>query len=51
MLALIGEVCEPDVGGLGDMICGCVVNIRKGANKIAVWTMDADNETANQIIG
>jgi len=43
MLACIGEVLE-DEGD--DQICGCVVNIRKGQDKLGLWTRDEDAEAA-----
>jgi len=41
MLACIGEVLE-DEGE--EQICGCVVNIRKGQDKLGLWTSDESND-------
>ncbi|KAF5943981.1 hypothetical protein HYC85_018058 [Camellia sinensis] len=41
LLALIGEQFDH-----GDEICGVVVNVRPRQEKIALWTKDAANETA-----
>jgi len=49
MLACIGEVLEPE--GSDDHVCGCVVNIRRGQNKLALWTAEADSEAATLSIG
>jgi len=52
MLALIGEVLEPEGTNPGeDYVCGCVVNIRRGAKKMAIWTSNADSETPTTTIG
>jgi len=52
MLACIGEVLEPEGTNPGeDFICGCVVNIRRGAKKMAIWTSNADSETPTTTIG
>jgi len=51
MLALIGEVLEPEGSPGEDFICGCVVNIRKGVRKLVIWTTDADAEASNLTIG
>ena len=40
-MALIGEQFE-----YGDEICGAVVNVRNRQEKIALWTKNAANETA-----
>jgi translation initiation factor 4E len=34
-----------------DQICGVVVNVRKGQDKLAVWTKDAENREACLKIG
>jgi len=41
MLACIGEVLE-DEGE--EQICGCVVNIRKGQDKLSLWTSDENTD-------
>ncbi|XWS15902.1 hypothetical protein CRYUN_Cryun34aG0042400 [Craigia yunnanensis] len=46
LLALIGEQFE-----YGDEICGAVVNVRGRQEKIALWTKNAANETAQISIG
>ncbi|CAL5345279.1 unnamed protein product [Camellia sinensis] len=46
LLALIGEQFDH-----GDEICGVVVNVRPRQEKIALWTKDAANETAQISIG
>ena len=51
MLACIGEALEPEPEMNEDHVCGCVVNIRRGANKISVWTDDADDEVRAMVIG
>lgn len=30
----------------GDEICGAVVNVRSGQDKISIWTKNASNEAA-----
>jgi len=47
MLACIGQAIEED----DDQICGCVVNIRKGQDKMNLWTSDENNEAAVLKIG
>ncbi|KAK8551442.1 hypothetical protein V6N12_040080 [Hibiscus sabdariffa] len=46
LLALIGEQFD-----YGDEICGAVVNVRGRQEKIALWTKNAANETAQISIG
>ncbi|XVE51530.1 hypothetical protein DITRI_Ditri02bG0049400 [Diplodiscus trichospermus] len=46
LLALIGEQFE-----YGDEICGAVVSVRAKQEKIALWTKNAANETAQISIG
>ncbi|PRQ29333.1 putative translation Initiation factor eIF-4e [Rosa chinensis] len=46
LLALIGEQFDH-----GDEICGAVVNVRSRQEKIAIWTKNAANETAQLSIG
>ncbi|KAJ8546563.1 hypothetical protein K7X08_032637 [Anisodus acutangulus] len=46
LLALIGEQFDH-----GDEICGAVVNVRVRQEKIAFWTRNAANETAQVSIG
>ncbi|MBA0695104.1 hypothetical protein Goari_005338, partial [Gossypium aridum] len=46
LLALIGEQFE-----YGDEICGAVVSVRGKLEKIALWTKNAANETAQMSIG
>ncbi|XVF25560.1 hypothetical protein REPUB_Repub13aG0222500 [Reevesia pubescens] len=46
LLALIGEQFE-----YGDEICGAVVSVRTRQDKIAMWTKNAANETAQISIG
>ncbi|CDP14577.1 unnamed protein product [Coffea canephora] len=46
LLALIGEQFD-----YGDEICGAVVNVRSRQEKIALWTKNAANETAQISIG
>ncbi|CAN4123758.1 unnamed protein product [Withania somnifera] len=46
LLALIGEQFD-----YGDEICGVVVNVRVRQEKIALWTRNATNETAQVSIG
>ncbi|XP_027089369.1 eukaryotic translation initiation factor 4E-2 [Coffea arabica] len=46
LLALIGEQFD-----YGDEICGAVVNVRARQEKIALWTKNAANETAQISIG
>ncbi|OMO82796.1 Translation Initiation factor eIF- 4e [Corchorus olitorius] len=46
LLALIGEQFEH-----GDEICGAVVSVRARQEKIALWTKNAANETAQVSIG
>jgi len=43
MLACIGEVLEDEAD---DQICGAIVNIRKGQDKLNLWTRDADASDA-----
>lgn len=33
----------------GDEICGAVVNVRSGQDKISIWTKNASNEAAQVI--
>eukprot|EP01119_Soliformovum_irregulare_P004235 TRINITY_DN15243_c0_g1_i1.p1 TRINITY_DN15243_c0_g1~~TRINITY_DN15243_c0_g1_i1.p1 ORF type:complete len:219 (-),score=47.51 TRINITY_DN15243_c0_g1_i1:60-716(-) len=47
MLACIGQVLEENL----DEICGAVVNIRKGQDRISIWTRTAENEEAVMKIG
>lgn len=44
LLAMIGEQFD-----CGDEICGAVVNIRPGQDKISIWTKNASNEAAQVI--
>lgn len=46
LLALIGEQFD-----YGDEICGAVINVRVRQEKIALWTRNAANETAQVSIG
>uniref|UniRef100_A0A5B7BQ25 eIF-4F 25 kDa subunit n=1 Tax=Davidia involucrata TaxID=16924 RepID=A0A5B7BQ25_DAVIN len=46
LLAMIGEQFDH-----GDEICGAVVNVRNRQEKIALWTKNAVNETAQISIG
>jgi len=48
MLACIGEVLDEEGE---EQICGCIVNIRKGQDKLNLWTRDADAETSLVRIG
>jgi len=48
MLACIGQVLEED--GL-EHICGAVVNVRRGQDKLCLWTRDADHKEATVKIG
>lgn len=41
LLAMIGEQFD-----CGDEICGAVVNVRSGQDKISIWTKNASNEAA-----
>ncbi|GAB6028392.1 Eukaryotic translation initiation factor 4E type 2 [Chamberlinius hualienensis] len=47
LLCLIGEAFDE----VGDEICGCVINVRRGGTKISVWTRDAQKEEYNKKIG
>ena len=42
LLCLIGDA----FGEESDQICGAVINIRRGVDKIAVWTSDYKDEAA-----
>jgi translation initiation factor 4E len=44
-LALIGEQFDH-----GDEICGAVVSVRARQEKIAIWTKNASNETAQVVL-
>lgn len=44
LLAMIGEQFD-----CGDEICGAVVNVRPGQDKISIWTKNANNEAAQVI--
>ena len=46
LLAMIGEQFDH-----GDEICGAVVNVRARQEKIAMWTKNAANESAQLSIG
>jgi len=46
VLALIGESFEDE-----DEICGCVVSIRKGQDRLGLWTKNALNEDAQRRVG
>ncbi|CAK9136626.1 unnamed protein product [Ilex paraguariensis] len=46
LLAMIGEQFDH-----GDEICGAVVNVRGKQDKVAIWTKNAANETAQVSIG
>ncbi|OVA18938.1 Translation Initiation factor eIF- 4e [Macleaya cordata] len=46
LLAMIGEQFDN-----GDEICGAVVNVRAKQEKIAIWTKNASNESAQLSIG
>jgi len=46
VLALIGEGFEDE-----NEICGCVVSIRKGGDRLALWTKTSSNEPAQRRIG
>jgi translation initiation factor 4E len=46
VLAVIGEGFEPE-----SEICGAVLSVRKGQNRLALWTRDADNADACVAIG
>ncbi|KAJ4849963.1 Eukaryotic translation initiation factor 4E-1 [Turnera subulata] len=46
LLAMIGEQFDH-----GDEICGAVVSVRRGQEKIALWTKNASNEAAQLSIG
>ncbi|KAG6573340.1 hypothetical protein SDJN02_25256 [Cucurbita argyrosperma subsp. argyrosperma] len=46
LLAMIGEQFD-----CGDEICGAVVNVRSGQDKISIWTKNASNEAAQASIG
>lgn len=46
VLACIGENFEDD-----NEICGCVVSIRKGQDRIALWTRTSSNEAVQRRIG
>jgi len=48
LLAAIGEMLEDEVQ---NKVCGVVVNLRKGQNKLSLWTRDADHEDSNKSIG
>lgn len=48
MLACIGEVLEEDGG---EHIAGAIVNIRKGQDKINLWTIDASEDEVSLRIG
>jgi len=45
LLALIGEQFDH-----GDEICGAVVSVRARQEKIAIWTKNASNETAQVVL-
>jgi len=47
LLATIGQVLEEE----NDQVCGAVVNLRKGQDKLCVWTKDAENKDAVLRIG
>jgi len=46
VLACIGENFEDE-----NEICGCVVSIRKGQDRLALWTRTAHNDTVQRRIG
>lgn len=48
MMACIGQLLE---GEEDDSICGATVSIRKGFNRLSLWTKNADDEDANLRIG
>mmetsp|Transcript_27568 Transcript_27568/g.38885 ORF Transcript_27568/g.38885 Transcript_27568/m.38885 type:complete len:219 (+) Transcript_27568:192-848(+) len=47
VLACIGEQLDDEQ----NQICGCVVNVRKGQDKLNIWTKDAENKDAIMKIG
>jgi len=47
LLACVGEQLDDDQ----NQICGAVVNIRKGGDKLCLWTKDAENKDATIKIG
>lgn len=47
LMAITGERFEED----GDEICGAVVNVRQKGDKVALWTHNAANDSANFHIG
>jgi len=48
MMACIGQVLEEE--GM-ENICGAVVNVRRGQDKLCLWTRDADQKEATLKIG
>ena len=48
LLACIGQVLEEDGG---ENICGAVVNVRRGQDKLCLWTRDADQKDVTIRIG
>mmetsp|Transcript_32728 Transcript_32728/g.77142 ORF Transcript_32728/g.77142 Transcript_32728/m.77142 type:complete len:218 (-) Transcript_32728:143-796(-) len=46
ILAMIGENFEA-----GEELCGAVISLRKGGDRVAVWTKSADDEKAAMEIG
>lgn len=48
VLSLIGENFEP---AESDDIAGIVMNVRKGGNRVALWTISSKNESLQMSIG
>jgi len=48
MLACIGETWGEESE---DEVCGCVVSLRKAADRIALWTKTSSKEVATMAIG
>lgn len=46
LLAVIGEMVDVD-----DQICGIVVNLKKGQDKLSIWIRDAENKETIAKIG
>jgi len=46
MLACIGQILEEDGS---ENVCGAVVNVRKGQDKLCLWTRDAENKETVKI--
>ena len=45
VLAVIGETMDAS----GDEICGCVVSIRKGQDRIALWLKSCDRKACTEV--